>query len=100
MSENIYQVYFLNNWQIKIIQDLEFDRKYNYEEIGIIAIKKPLFFYSKLELFTDNTYNIFVKKEEKLSAIPFSLSITYPKVEDDNSNYFSSTFSNNNILSL
>lgn len=100
ISENIYQVYFSNNQQIKTIQDLEFDESYSYEKIGIIIIKNLFFSFFKLEFFIGSTYNTPIRKEKELFAILFTPSIIYPKVKDNNNDYFFFILSNNNTLSL
>lgn len=50
-----------------------------------------------MELFTDNIFNTFVKKEEELPIAPSTLSATHPKAKND-SDFLFSTFSNNNSL--
>lgn len=71
------------------IKNLDFDKNYRYEKIETIVEKKPLFCFSKLELFTNSTFKTSVKKEEKLSAALSILSVTFLKAKS-NDDYFSS----------
>ncbi len=99
-SESIYWVYFSNSRRIKTVQDLEFDESYNNEKIGTIAVEEPFFSFSKLEFFTNSTYNTPVREEEELSTIPPTPPDTYRKVEDDNSYHIFSAFSDNDTSFL
>ena len=76
-SENIYRVYFSESRRIETVQDLKFDKSYDNEKMKIIAVEKPLFSFSKLELLTDNTFNTPVKDKE----LP-TLSVSH-SAEDD-----------------
>ncbi len=99
-SKSIYWIYFPNGWQIKIIQDWEFDKSYSYEEIKITAVKNPFFSFHKLEPFINSTYITPIKKEQKLLAVPSTLFITHLEVKDDNSDCFYSTPSDDDTLPL
>lgn len=59
--------------------------------------KKNRFFFSKLEPFTNSTFNIPVGKEEKLPATPPTLFVTPLKGKSDG-DCFSSVSSDNNFL--
>lgn len=98
-SESIYQIYFPDSRRIKTVRDLEFDKSYNYQEIGITVEEDPLFFFPKIEPFTNNTFNTPVKEEEELSAISSTPSTIHSKAKDD-SNSFSSASSDNNSAPL
>lgn len=53
-----------------------------------------------MDFFINSTYNIPIKKVEELPTILPSLSNIYTEVEDDNINYLSSIFSDNDTLFL
>lgn len=74
-NKSIYQVYFSDSRQIETVQDLDFDESYSYEEIKAIVEEKPLFFFSKLEPFTNSTFNTPIREEEKLPAASTTPSI-------------------------
>ena len=92
-SESIYQVYFSNSRQIKTIQDLDFDESYDNKEIKITIVEEPFFSFLKLELFTDNTFNAFVRDKE----LPVPL-IFHPA--EDNSDLFLAHSLDNNSLPI
>lgn len=96
-SKGIYKIYFPNSWQIEIVRDLEFDKGYSYEEIEIIVEKLLLFSFSKLEFFTNSTFNTFVKKEKKLFAISSILSVIFLEAKSDG-DWLSPIPSDNNSL--
>ena len=83
-SESIYQIYFSDSWQIKTVQDLEFDKSYDNKEIGTTVIKEPLFSFSKLKPLTDNTFNILVRDKELPTAPPI-LSVSHHAEDDTDS---------------
>lgn len=59
--------------------------------------KKNRFFFLKLDLFTNNIFNIPIREKEKLFTALFTLFITYCKTKSTD-NYFFPIFSNNNFL--
>ena len=65
ISKSIYWIYFSDSRQIETVRDLELDKSYNNEEMGITATEKPLFFF-KLEPLTDNTFNTLVRDKKLL----------------------------------
>lgn len=65
----------------------------------IIVAEKLLFFFSKLEFFTNSIFNTLVRKEKDLPTPLFILSITYLEVKD-NSNQLSLSFSNDDFSFL
>lgn len=77
------------------MQDLEFDEGYSYQEIEITIEDEPFFAFPKLDLFTDSTFNTFIRKKEKLHIALLTPFTTHPKIEDNNDSFSSSSSDNN-----
>lgn len=92
-SESIYLVYFSNSQHIDTIQDLEFDKSYDYEEIGITAKEVLLFSFSKLKPLTDSIFNTPVRDKE-LFATPLIFSASHSS--EDDSDLLFAYYSDNN----
>lgn len=63
-------------------------------KMGMTVVEKLFFFFPKLELFTDSTFNTSVRDEEELSIVPLIPSVSHP-TKDDN-DYLFAHFSDNN----
>ncbi len=50
--------------------------------------------------YTNSTYNTLIRAKKELPIVPSTLSVTYSKVEDDNSDCFSFAFSDNDTPPL
>ena len=94
-SESIYWVNFSDSRRIDTVRDLEFDEDNSFEEMGTTVAKVYLFSFSKLDFFTDITFNTSVREEEDLPATPSTPSVAHPIIEYD-SDQLSLSFLNDN----
>ena len=94
-SKSIYRVYFLDSRWIKTVRDLEFDEDYSYKKIGTTVEEELLFSFPKLEPFTDNTFDILVRKEKELSTASTTPSVAYLKAKNDRNSFFFALSDNN-----